>query len=49
LQVPLAILLSRVWNPPTQGIWWAIVIAMTVHGLLVAKWFQTGRWRRQRV
>ncbi len=49
LQVPLALELSRVWHPPTQGIWWAIVIAMAVHGLLIAAWFQTGRWRRQRV
>ena len=49
LQVPLAMLLSRLWQPPTQGIWWAIVIAMTVHGLLVAGWFATGRWRHQRV
>ncbi len=49
LQVPLAMGLSRVWNPPTQGIWWAIVIAMVVHALLITAWFQTGRWRRQHV
>jgi putative MATE family efflux protein len=49
LQVPLAVLLARIWTPPTHGIWWAIVIAMVVHGLLIAAWFETGRWRRQRV
>ena len=49
LQVPLAVLLSRVMTPPTQGIWWAIAIAVTVHGLLVTAWFQTGRWKKKGV
>jgi putative MATE family efflux protein len=49
LQVPLAVVLSRVVDPPTQGIWWAMVAAVTVHGLLVTAWFQTGRWKRRRV
>jgi len=45
LQVPLAMFLSRVAQPATQGIWWAIGIAMTVHALLVTGWFLTGRWK----
>jgi len=45
LQVPLAIFLSRVAQPATQGIWWAIAIAVTVHGLMVTGWFLTGRWK----
>lgn len=49
LQVPLAILLSRISQPATQGIWWAIGIAMTIHGLLVTAWFLTGRWKTQSV
>jgi putative MATE family efflux protein len=49
LQVPLALFLSRVWQPPTQGIWWAIVIAFVVQGLLVTGWFETGRWKHRRV
>jgi Na+-driven multidrug efflux pump len=49
LQVPLAIWLSHVWQPATQGIWWAISAAMTVNGLLTAAWFETGRWRKKRV
>ena len=49
LQVPLAILFSRHWQPATQGIWWAIVVATVVNGLLVAAWFQTGRWKKKRV
>jgi Na+-driven multidrug efflux pump len=33
----------------TDGIWWAIAVAMTVNGLLTAGWFALGRWARLRV
>jgi putative MATE family efflux protein len=49
LQVPLAIFLSRIWQPPTQGIWWAIATAFVVQGLLIAGWFETGRWKHRQV
>lgn len=49
LQVPLAIWLARVWQPATHGIWWAMVVGMVAHGLLVAVWFETGRWKHRRV
>jgi Na+-driven multidrug efflux pump len=49
LQLPLAVWLSRLWQPPTEGIWWAIAAAMTINGLLTAAWFQTGRWMHKRV
>jgi len=49
VQVPLALWLSRVVTPPTQGVWWAIAAAITVHGLLVTAWFETGRWQRLQV
>jgi putative MATE family efflux protein len=49
VQVPLAIYLSRVVSPPTQGVWWAIAAAVTVHGLLITAWFETGRWKTKRV
>ncbi|MDD5676967.1 MAG: MATE family efflux transporter [Kiritimatiellae bacterium] len=45
LQVPLAFFLSRIIHPATQGIWWAIGIAIMVHALLVTGWFLTGRWK----
>jgi len=48
-QVPLALMLSRRFEPPTQGIWWAIACAVTVHGLLVAAWFLLGRWKSRKV
>lgn len=49
VQVPLALFLSRIVHPPTQGIWWAIAVAVTVHGMLVTGWFMTGRWRTRPV
>ena len=49
LQVPLAILFSRLWQPATLGIWWAIAIAMAVNGLLMAAWFEKGKWKTQLV
>ena len=49
VQVPLAFYLSRVITPSTQGVWWAIAAAITVHGLLVTIWFETGRWKHKRV
>ena len=48
-QVPLAIWFARLWQPATQGIWWAMAVAIVVQGLLVAAWFETGRWKKQRV
>jgi Na+-driven multidrug efflux pump len=49
LQVPLAWLWARVLWRTIDGVWWAMVAATLVHGLLVAAWFETGRWQRQRV
>jgi len=47
IQVPLAIILSRVIMPSTHGIWWAIAIAVTIHGVLVTVWFQRGHWKQR--
>ena len=49
VQVPLALWLSRVVEPSTQGVWWAIGAAIVVHGSLVTAWFMTGRWKRKQV
>ncbi|MDD4871739.1 MAG: MATE family efflux transporter [Kiritimatiellae bacterium] len=43
IQVPLAIVLSRYCDMGTQGVWWAISIANTIHGLLITWWFQRVR------
>jgi len=49
VQVPLAIWLSARTTPPTDGIWWAIAAAITLHGLMVTGWFSLGRWKHRRV
>jgi len=49
LQVPLAVWFSRLWQPATQGIWYAISAASVAQGLLITLWFQTGRWQKTRV
>lgn len=49
LQVPLAIWFAHIWQPATQGIWWAMAVATTINGLLTAAWFETGRWMRKTV
>ncbi len=48
LQLPLAYGLSRMTVPPTHGVWWAIAIAVTFHGLVVAFAFRQGKWKRQK-
>lgn len=49
LQVPLAVYFSRLWQPATEGIWWAMVVAFVVQGLLTALWFETGRWMKKKI
>lgn len=49
LQVPLAIVLSRLFDPAVHGVWWAMNIATTLHVLLSVVWFSTGRWMRKKV
>lgn len=49
IQVPLALHFAKVYQPATQGIWWAMSAAMTLQGLLTVFWFETGRWQRKRV
>ena len=49
LQVPLAILFARIWQPAMIGIWWAIVVAFVVQGVLTTVWFEMGRWKKKRV
>jgi len=49
IQVPLAILLSRVVEPATNGIWLAMATTFTTQGLMVCTWFELGRWKRIRL
>lgn len=49
IQVPLALYLPGIFTVPTQGVWWAVVIAVTVHGIMVAGWFLLGRWKKKKL
>jgi putative MATE family efflux protein len=49
IQVPLAVYLSRIVVPSTQGIWWAMCIASALQGMMVLFWFELGRWKRIRI
>ena len=49
LQAPLALWFAQLWQPATQGIWWAMSATMTLQALLTAAWFETGRWMKARV
>ncbi len=49
LQVPLAIVLSHLFDPAVHGVWWAMNIATTLHVFLSVGWFLTGRWMKKKV
>jgi len=49
IQIPLAFFFSRVGGLGIEGVWWAIVAATVLNGLLIIGWFQLGRWKRLKV
>jgi len=49
IQVPFAAWWSRQFDPPTNGIWWAIALALLVNALLTTLWFQMGRWQKKQL
>ncbi len=49
VQLPLAVFASRGPDGRLDGIWWAMVLAIAVHAVLVTAWFETGRWQRREV
>lgn len=49
LQVPMAVAMTRMAPDRIDGIWFAIMAAMVVHGMAVIAWFETGRWKTRRV
>lgn len=46
-QIPLAIFLAKIPYLGVKGIWYAILIAYLVQGLLTAFWFQVGKWKHK--
>lgn len=49
LQVPLAVILPGYFVQPSHGVFWAISIAVTAHGIMVALLFMLGRWKNRMV
>ncbi len=49
IQIPLALILPRYTNLGISGIWWAIVSASTIQGLLISIWFQKGHWKKKEI
>jgi len=49
LRLPLAYFLSGVLQWGTSGIWWAIALSTFLKGVLLAFWFQRGRWKYRKV
>jgi putative MATE family efflux protein len=49
IQIPLALLLSKITSLGVNGIWWAIVIASCVNGLLNMFWFQKDHWKDKEI
>lgn len=49
IQIPLALFFPRVGGLGIAGVWWAIVAATVLNGLLITTWFQLGKWKRLKV
>ena len=42
-------LFSRWFDPPVQGVWWAMNTATALHAVMSVAWFSAGRWMHKRV
>ena len=49
IQLPLAILLPKVFGNGVYGVMWAMAIALTVRALAYIVYFRTGKWKTRRV
>lgn len=49
VQVPLALLLPRWFDPPVHGVWWAMNITNSIAVCLSVIWFLRGRWMHKQL
>jgi putative MATE family efflux protein len=49
LMIPLALFLPRFVAPETSGIWWAMTIAITLQGIIMALIFSRGGWKKRQI
>jgi putative MATE family efflux protein len=45
----LAEFIGRVFDPSTQGVWWAMNIATLINMAMLTFWFSTGRWMSKEI
>jgi Na+-driven multidrug efflux pump len=48
-EIPLAYLLALEWNAGTTGVYWSVVIAESLAGLVGIVLFRRGGWKQTRV
>lgn len=49
LRIPLAIVLPRLFDLSTSGIWLAVALSTALEGSMVGFWFRSGRWKKKKV
>jgi len=49
VQTMIALLFMKYTNLGSNGLWFAMVIAMVVHATIISSWFKVGRWKHKSV
>jgi putative MATE family efflux protein len=49
LEIPMALVLTKLFSVSQNGIWWAIAVASILSALLFYLWFRRGGWLRKKV
>lgn len=49
LRIPLAIVLPRLFDLSTSGIWLAVALSTALEGSMVGFWFRSGRWKKKKI
>jgi len=49
LRIPLAMVLPRLFDLSTSGIWLAMALSTALEGSVVAFWFRSGRWKKKKI
>jgi Na+-driven multidrug efflux pump len=49
VQTTTALLFLKYTNFASDGLWFAMVIAMVAHAIIISSWFKIGRWKYKSV
>jgi putative MATE family efflux protein len=44
LEIPMILMMTKVFHMNQNGVWWAIVIANSLGTIFIWKWYQRGKW-----